>query len=102
KLDDKGAVRPLLMNLELFLRHHPEWQEVLGYDQFATVVRIRKPPPWGGVEPDTKWEDHFESRTVIWFENEDILANAGKVGRAVQAAARSNPFHPVREYLESL
>lgn len=75
---------------------------MLGFDEFATEVRLRKSPPWGVVEPDTKWEDHFYSRTRIWFEGEDILANASNVGRAVQVAARSTSFHPVREYLEFL
>ena len=31
-----------------------------------------------------------------------ISPSAGDVGRAVQAAARHNPFHPVRDYFDSL
>ena len=34
--------------------------------------------------------------------NQKINASAGDVGRAVQAAAKHNPFHPVRAYFESL
>jgi putative DNA primase/helicase len=102
KLDDKGGVRPLLANLILFLRHHREWEGVLGYDEFAARVVIRKPPPWGNQEPDTLWSDHFDSLTRVWFQDEDINANEGDVGRAVQAAARYNTFHPVREYLATL
>jgi hypothetical protein len=47
KLNDKGGVRPLLANLILFLRHHPQWQGVFGFDEFNARVVIRKRPPWG-------------------------------------------------------
>ena len=36
------------------------------------------------------------------FKRREISPSAGDVGRAVQAAARHNPFHPVRDYFESL
>ena len=41
KTTDKGAVRPILANLILFLRHHPDWQNVLAFDEFASQVVIR-------------------------------------------------------------
>jgi predicted P-loop ATPase len=102
KLDDKGGVRPILSNLISFLRHHPQWQGVLAYDEFSARVVIRKRPPWGTEVPGAQWTDHHESLTRVWFEREDIKAGQGDVGRAVQAAARSNPIHPVREYLDAL
>ena len=37
-----------------------------------------------------------------WFQREKINAAAGDLGRAVQAAARHNPFHPVRDYFDAL
>jgi predicted P-loop ATPase len=101
-LDDAGGVRPLLANLILFLRHHPQWQGVLAYDEFNARVVIRKRLPWGDETLDATWTDHHESLTRVWFQREDIIAGLGDVGRAVQAAARHNPFHPVREYLEAL
>ena len=102
KLDGKGGVRPLLTNLILYLRKHAKWEGVLAFDDFNARVVIRKRPPWDEVETDTHWTDHHESLTRVWFEHEDIIASLGNVGRAVQAAARHNPFHPVREYLEAL
>jgi predicted P-loop ATPase len=102
KLDDKGGVRPILSNLILFLTHHPKWKGVLAYDEFSTRVVIRKCPPWGECAPATEWTDHHESQTRVWFQREDINAGLGDVGRAVQAAARRNPIHPVREYLDAL
>jgi predicted P-loop ATPase len=102
KLDDKGGVRPILSNLILFLTHHAKWKGVLAYDEFSTRVMIRKRPPWGECAPETEWTDHHESQTRVWFQREDINAGLGDVGRAVQAAARRNPIHPVREYLDAL
>jgi predicted P-loop ATPase len=102
KLDDKGGVRPILSNLILYLRHHPKWEGVLAYDEFNARVVIRKRPPWGEEVLDTPWTDHHEALTRVWFQREDIIGSLGDVGRAVQAAARGNPFHPVREYFDAL
>jgi predicted P-loop ATPase len=102
KLDKDGGVRPILKNYILFLRHHQEWQGVLAYDEFANRVVIRKRPPWGEEKPDAHWSDHHESQTRVWFQQQDIKADLGDVGRAVQAAARNNLIHPVREYLDAL
>lgn len=102
QLDDEGGVLPLLANLLLLLCHHPDWHGVLGFDQFAACVVIRKPPPWGDEAPDTALTDHHETQTRIWFQRQQIKAAMGDVGRAVQAAARANPFHPVQDYFEAL
>jgi predicted P-loop ATPase len=103
KLDDKGAVRPMLSNLMLFLHHHPQWEGVLGLNEFTTQVVIRQQPPWGEEEaPDAPWTDHDETLTRRWFQQEDINPTLGDIGRAVQAVARNNPFHPVRDYFDAL
>ena len=101
-LDDAGGVRPLLTNLILFLREHPKWRGVLAYDEFNARVVIRKRLPWGDERPDATWTDHHESLTRTWFQREDIAAQHGDVGRAVQAAARANVFHPVRDFFDAL
>jgi predicted P-loop ATPase len=102
KLDKNSAVRPLLHNLILFLRHHPQWQGVLGFDEFMAQVVIRQQPAWGEEAPDAPWTDHHETLTRRWFQKEDINAALGDIGRAVQAVARDNRFHPVRNYFDAL
>ena len=102
KLDKKGKVLPLLANVIVFLREHPKWKGVLAHDEFNARVVIRKRPPWGDVVPDAPWSDHYESLTRVWFQHEDLNAAMGDVGRAVQAAARANCFHPVRDYFNAL
>jgi Virulence-associated protein E len=103
KFDDEGGVRPILNNYILFLRHHPSWIGVLAYDEFNARVVIRKRPPWAEVKPDTPFNDHHETQVRVWFQREvDVNPGLGDIGRAVQAAARGNPFHPVRDYLDGL
>jgi len=101
-LDDDGEIIPNLANLILMLSRHPKWEDVLAYDEFHVRVVIRKRPPWGEEAPDAPWSDHHESLVRVWFQHEDINPNYGDIGRAVQAAARHNQFHPVRDYFDSL
>jgi predicted P-loop ATPase len=102
RFDKDGGTHPVLHNLILFLGGHPKWEGVLAYDEFGAKAIIRKPPPFGNVAPNTPWTDHHDSLTRAWFQAEDILANQGDVGRAVQAAAKKNAFHPVRDYFDAL
>jgi hypothetical protein len=97
-----GAILPILKNFILFLCNHPDWKGVLGFNEFATQVVIKRRPYWGNVGPDTPWTDHFDSLARIWFQTQDITAVPGEVGRAIQVAARENSFHPVRDYLLNL
>jgi putative DNA primase/helicase len=100
--DKDGKIIANLANLILILREAPKWKGVLGYDEFNARVVIRKRPPWGEEMPDAPWTDHHDTLARVWFQNEKISPSAGDVGRAVQAAARYSPFHPVRDYLDSL
>jgi predicted P-loop ATPase len=104
KLDDEGWVQPILSNYIVYLVHHPSWLGVLAYDEFSNRVVIRKQPPWGEeVKPDTPLNDHHETQARVWFQCEvDVNPSLGDIGRAVQEAARSNSFHPVRDYLDGL
>jgi predicted P-loop ATPase len=38
----------------------------------------------------------------IWFQQNEVNAGMGDVGRAVQTAAKHNTFHPVRTRFEAL
>ena len=102
KFDSKGGIRPFLTNLILFLREHPTWKGVLAFDEFHLRVVIRKRPFWGAERPDVPLVDHHETMVRTWFENEDIIASQTNIGRAIQAAARFNCFHPAQDYLNPL
>jgi predicted P-loop ATPase len=102
KLDADGGVRPILTNLILFLRHHQAWNDVLAFDEFHLRVVVRMRPPWGNEPPDAPLVDHHETLIRTWLESEDIIAAQDKIGRAIQAAARFNRFHPGQDYLNAL
>lgn len=101
-LDKDGKPLSNLANLILTLRHAPAWQGVLGFDEFSARVVVRKYPPWGWEPADLPWTDHHDLLTRVWFQTKDMKPAAGDVGRAVQAAARHNPFHPIRDFLNPL
>jgi hypothetical protein len=102
-LNKNGRITANVANLILMLQEAPRWRGVLGYDAFAIRVVIRKRPPWGDQAADAPWTDQHETQARVWFQREaGISPSAGDVGRAVQAAARHNPFHPVRDYFASL
>jgi predicted P-loop ATPase len=101
-LNKEGKIVPNVANLILMLQQAPKWKGVLGFDEFAAQVVIRKRTPWGDEAPDAPWTDQHETQARVWFQRKGINPAAGDVGRAVQAAARHNPFHPVRDYFESL
>jgi predicted P-loop ATPase len=101
-LNKEGKIVPNLANLILILCKAPKWERVLAYNEFNACVVIRRGPPWGKEDADAPWTDHHESLARVWFQTQKINASVGDVGRAVQAAARHNQFHPVREHFESL
>jgi predicted P-loop ATPase len=101
-LDKNDKIVANLANLILILRHAPKWRGVLSYDEFSARTVIKKRPPWGEETPEAPWIDHHDSLTRVWFQREQISPSMGDLGRAVQAAARHNPFHPVREYFDAL
>jgi len=104
-LDKDGKIKPNLANLTLMLREAPAWRGTLAYDEFNARVVIKEAKassPLGKTAPNAAWTDHHESQVRVWFQRRDINPVMGDVGRAVQAAARHNPFHPVRARLNAL
>jgi predicted P-loop ATPase len=102
-LNKDDTLKPNLANCILILRHNSDWEGVLGFDEFAATVVIRKTPPWGKESTDAPWTDQHEAQTRVWFQRKvRINPTLGDVGRAVQAAAQYNSFHPVRDYLAAL
>lgn len=101
-LDKEGKIVANVANLVLMLRHAQKWKGVLGFNEFAVSVVIRKRPPWGKEAPDAPWIDDHETQARVWFQRNGVSPTAGDVGKAVQRAARDNSFHPVRDYFELL
>ena len=100
-LNKHGVPLGILRNVLYALRNAPEWHGVLAYDEFAARAITRKPPPWSDQTAE-RWTDYHDARACEWFQEHEIAAPAGVVGRGIQTVAREHPFHPVRDYLNAL
>jgi predicted P-loop ATPase len=97
----QGTILPVLASAIAALRHAPEWEGVLGYDEFAGNAVMLGPPPWGGVS-GRQWTDHEDRLTAEWLQRHGILVSVDIAGQAVQTVARGRTFHPLRKYLDQL
>jgi predicted P-loop ATPase len=97
----QGTILPVLASAIAALRHAPEWQGVLGFDEFACNSVMLAPPPWGGGSGQ-HWTDHEDRLTAEWLQRHGILVSVDIAGQAVQTVSRARSFHPVRKYLDQL
>jgi predicted P-loop ATPase len=101
--NDKGKLLSCYDNAALFLENSPEWEGVLGYNDFTGAhVVLKQPPTPVSAKPGDELDDHFDTEAVRWLERHGVMVKPDAVRRVIDAAARRNSFHPVREYLESL
>ena len=98
--------RPLLRNAIIALRGAPEWQGVLAYDEFALTTMTMKPPPWPRAQDNTwtprAWTDHDDVLATNWLQAQSIGVPIAVTTSAVEAVAKDDSFHPVRDYLTRL
>jgi predicted P-loop ATPase len=101
----EGKIKPsVTKNWALFLEHHADMQDVLGYDVFAGRVVLLNPPPW--VKSDD-WtpralSDVDISRIIEWLEGHHLTPKFSNVAPVIERVARVQSFHPVRDYLDAL
>ncbi|MGA7413376.1 MAG: virulence-associated E family protein [Bryobacteraceae bacterium] len=94
-----GHVFPVLANAIAALRHAPEWQGVLGFNEFELAPMTLRPAPWGPV-PGGSWTDHEDRLTAEWLQRKSILVDVSIAAQAVQTVSKDRGFHPIRRYLE--
>jgi predicted P-loop ATPase len=94
---------PNLANAITLFRKHPAWFDVLYFDEFAQVVRVRHAPPWEGSGiADRKWTAHDDPLAANWLQHLGVNVETGTAAQAVEVVARDATFHPVRDMLNSL
>lgn len=102
----RGALRECVPNVIAVLRHHPEWQGVIAFDEFSQKVVKRKPAPYETLQRFTQgeeWTDVDDTRVQVWMSKHEGFAPSSRlVAESVEVVARHNAFHPVLEYLQSL
>ena len=101
----RDNLKACMANAYQMLAHYPEWQGVLGYNQFALSVEKLRPPPYtGGVVGE--WEGTDDSRSALWMAHREpgwgFTPSSDIVAEAVEVLARERSFHPVWDYFESL
>jgi putative DNA primase/helicase len=100
----ESAIAPTAGNLSLHLINEPAWAGCLGYDQFSErEVWLKQPPELPGMATPKVGEvlDEHDTYVQHWFHAKRGF-NVSGVTAAVMSAARSNCFHPVRDYLTGL
>src|ERR1700674_2374890 len=85
----------VLANAMTALRHAPEWDGVLGFNEFSQQVVTRQPTPWGKAA-ESRWTDADDALCTEWVQREGgIFVTSATMAEAVQTVAHERPFHPV-------
>ena len=97
--DERSRIMGILANAIIALRLAPEWKGVLSFDEFSRRIVTTRETPRGCVE---RWSDQDDRLLANWLQHHGIIASDGVAAKAAQTVARDRPFHPVRDYLDSL
>ena len=96
-----GELTGCLANVHDILKHDPEWQGVIAYNEFSLRTVKRKPAPSGGDASD--WGDADDTRAAMWLTRKyGITPSSDIVAKAVETLADGNRWNPVLEWLQSL
>jgi putative DNA primase/helicase len=106
--DDRGRIRANAANVTTILRSDENWDGVLAWDEFRFAPVFLREPPWTEDDRPAKCEageltDQDATRFSSWL----VRRYSFQVGSSVALdgaiiACQTNPFHPVREWLDSL
>jgi predicted P-loop ATPase len=100
-----GALHGTLANVCAMLRGAPELQTMLAYDEFAAKTMLVSPPPWL-FDPQSfqqrAWTAHDDLLATEHVQRAGIPVKVPTTSQAVELVARERPYHPVRDYLDSL
>ena len=101
--DRQRNPRPVVANVLTVLRHCPEWQGVLWHNEFSQDSVARRPfPGFENAAGEIVWTDRHDTLLLEWLNHNSISVGIDVVGRAVQAVAEEQKYHPVREYLQDV
>lgn len=95
--------KPIIANVITALQKSPDWADRLYFDEFHRRTIVSGVMPWtDGYEIQESWTDMHDTRCAQWMQQMGILVSPEMVGRAVELVAQDNPFHPVKDYFESI
>lgn len=99
----KGELADCRENVAYILTNHPEWKDVLAFNDFAYKIEKRKPPPWAAGELGV-WDESDHISLGMWSaKNEGLLVRSvDNISRGISYAAARHRFHPVVDWLHSI
>lgn len=98
----RGEVAACVANVFDILMHAPQWAGVLAFDEFSQRSMKLRPPPFDGGRIG-EWEALDDTMTAMALSRAfDFTPSSATVAEAVEAYARMNPYHPVRDWLRKL
>ena len=98
-----GPLKSSMHNAVLALSEHRRLSGLIAFDELSGKVWKPVTPPWGG-DPG-EWTDYDTGECAAFFgdpDNDLWSVSTTLLHEAVIVVAKRNPFHPVRQYLESL
>jgi len=99
-----GSVKAGPHNLMTVLENHTAWAGLFQLNEFSQKISMTGDPPYPGADPD-EFSTVDATEIAAWFGRPDtygINVKSSMVTEVVEAVARRNKVHPVRDYLESL
>jgi predicted P-loop ATPase len=88
------------------LRDSGDWQGVLAFNEFTLTVVLKKAPPWcrgsDNCWTERAWTDNDDVLATEWLHLRQVKAPLRQMPSIIEAVARENTFHPVRDYLRGL
>ena len=98
--DNKGIVLQTHNNCKLALREDPVLKDAIRYNELNERVDIIKPMPWRRTSEALT--DVDQANIIAYLEAHYDLKVDKKVERAITTVSFDNPYHPIKEYWESL
>lgn len=100
----EGGLKDCRENVFTLLTHHPTLKGLVGYDEFAHVVKKLRVPPWGGEVGE--WSQNDDYLLGYWLAQQPPLrlvvkAEATLVAGVAMAAFEAK-FNPLLDYLNGL
>ena len=103
RLDLAGTPERNEANVITALSNDEAFAGALVFDEFRQEILVMRALPWDrhGVLP-RPWSDADDVRCAEWLQHREINVGPATVSRGINAVARDQRVHPVRDYLTNL
>lgn len=99
----RGGVLAVVANAITALRCAEDWQGVLHFNESSMSTVVKCAPPFEStLTVPFSWGDEHDVLSAAWFQHNGIQVSKEIAGQAVHTIAKEHPFHPIRDYLNSL